>query len=134
MLRLILFVGTNLAIMLVLSVVVSLFGLDRWAYTHAGINLQGMLILCAVFGMGGSFRRLFLISFAFGCGVLLGAVVSLGYWGCFLETHFGNPFFPLMNSVFRSPEFNIESSRAFRFIQCLLPFASREGESRRRKV
>ena len=54
MLRLILFVGTNLAIMLVLSVVVSLFGLDRWAYSHAGINLQGMLVLCAVFGMGGS--------------------------------------------------------------------------------
>ena len=30
MLRLILFVGTNLAIMLVLSIVVSLFGLDRF--------------------------------------------------------------------------------------------------------
>src|ERR1700749_843756 len=42
MLRLLLFVGTTLAIMLVLSIVVSLFGLDRWAYSHAGINLQGM--------------------------------------------------------------------------------------------
>ncbi len=58
MLRILLFVGTNLAIMLVLSIVVSLFGLDRWAYSHAGINLQGMLILCAVFGMGGSFISL----------------------------------------------------------------------------
>jgi heat shock protein HtpX len=58
MLRVILFVATNLAIMLVLSVVVSLFGLDRWAYAHTGMNLQGLLVLCAVFGMGGSFLSL----------------------------------------------------------------------------
>ena len=58
MLRIILFVGTNLAIMLVLSIVVSIFGLDRWAYAHSGINLQGMLIMCAVFGMGGAFISL----------------------------------------------------------------------------
>src|ERR1700710_338720 len=58
MLRVILFVGTNLAIMLVLSIVVSIFGLDRWAYAHSGINLQGMLIMCAVFGMGGAFISL----------------------------------------------------------------------------
>jgi heat shock protein HtpX len=54
MLRILLFVGTNLAIMLVLSIVVSVFGIDRWAYQHGHIQLQGMLILCAVFGMGGS--------------------------------------------------------------------------------
>ncbi|MEP6484275.1 MAG: protease HtpX [Rudaea sp.] len=58
MLRIILFLGTNLAIMLVLSIVVSIFGLDRWAYAHSGINLQGMLIMCAVFGMGGAFISL----------------------------------------------------------------------------
>lgn len=58
MLRIILFLGTNLAIMLVLSIVVSIFGLDRWAYSHSGINLQGMLVLCAVFGMGGAFISL----------------------------------------------------------------------------
>jgi heat shock protein HtpX len=58
MLRVLLFVGTNLAIMLVLSIVVSLFGIDRWAYSHTGMNLQGMLVLCAVFGMGGSFISL----------------------------------------------------------------------------
>ena len=58
MLRILLFVGTNLAIMLVLGVVVSLFGLDRWAYSHTGMNLQGLLVLCAVFGMGGSFISL----------------------------------------------------------------------------
>ena len=58
MLRIILFLGTNLAIMLVLSIVVSIFGLDRWAYSHSGINLQGMLVMCAVFGMGGAFISL----------------------------------------------------------------------------
>ena len=58
MLRILLFLGTNLAIMLVLSIVVSLFGIDRWAYSHTGMNLQGMLVLCAVFGMGGSFISL----------------------------------------------------------------------------
>jgi heat shock protein HtpX len=58
MLRVILFLGTNLAIMLVLSVVVSIFGIDRWAYSHTGMNLQGMLVLCAVFGMGGAFISL----------------------------------------------------------------------------
>jgi heat shock protein HtpX len=58
MLRILLFVATNLAIMLVLSVVVSVFGLDRWAYQHGHIQLQGMLILCAVFGMGGAFISL----------------------------------------------------------------------------
>ena len=58
MLRVILFLGTNLAIMLVLGIVVSLFGIDRWAYSHTGMNLQGMLVLCAVFGMGGAFISL----------------------------------------------------------------------------
>ncbi len=58
MLRVILFLGTNLAIMLVLSVVVSIFGIDRWAYSHGGMNLQGMLVMCAVFGMGGAFISL----------------------------------------------------------------------------
>ena len=58
MLRILLFVGTNLAIMLVLSAVVTIFGLERWAYGHTGMHLQGMLILCAVFGMGGAFISL----------------------------------------------------------------------------
>ena len=58
MMRVILFLGTNLAIMLMLGAVVSIFGLDRWAYSHTGMNLQGMLVMCAVFGMGGAFISL----------------------------------------------------------------------------
>lgn len=60
MLRILLFVLTNLAIMLVLSVVASIFGLDRWAYAHAHINMTGLLVWCALFGMGGSFISLLL--------------------------------------------------------------------------
>ncbi len=60
MLRIVLFVLTNLAIMLVLSVVASIFGLDRWAYAHAHINMTGLLVWCALFGMGGSFISLLL--------------------------------------------------------------------------
>ncbi|HEX7915590.1 protease HtpX [Rudaea sp.] len=60
MLRIVLFLLTNLAIMLVLSVVASIFGLDRWAYAHSGINLAGMLVFCALFGVGGSLISLLL--------------------------------------------------------------------------
>ncbi|MEP6940105.1 MAG: protease HtpX [Rudaea sp.] len=60
MLRIVLFVITNLAIMLVLSLVASILGLDRWAYTHSGINLAGMLVFCAIFGVGGSLISLLL--------------------------------------------------------------------------
>ena len=58
MLRILLFLGTNLAIMLVLGIVCSIFGIDQWAYGKAGINLQGLLVMCAVFGMGGAFISL----------------------------------------------------------------------------
>jgi heat shock protein HtpX len=54
MLRIVLFVLTNLAIMLVLSVVAHLFGIDRWTATHAGISLPGLLAFCAIFGVGGA--------------------------------------------------------------------------------
>ncbi len=58
MMRILLFLGTNLAIMLVLGVVCSIFGIDRWAYSQTGINLTGLLVMCAVFGMGGAFISL----------------------------------------------------------------------------
>lgn len=53
--RIVLFLMTNLAVMLVLSVVLSVlftvFGLDR-------SSMQGLLVLAAVFGFGGSFISL----------------------------------------------------------------------------
>jgi hypothetical protein len=69
-----------------------------------------------ILGMGGSFRRLLIISFAFGLGVLLGAAISLGYWAWFLEAHFGDPFFPYFNEIFKSPLAPLNSARDEQFI------------------
>ena len=52
-----LFLLTNLAIMLVLSVVASLLGADRFL-TQNGLNLGSLLVFSAIFGMGGSFISL----------------------------------------------------------------------------
>lgn len=58
MLRIVLFLATNLAVMALLTIVVKLTGIDIYAQTRGGINLQGLLIMAAVFGMGGSFISL----------------------------------------------------------------------------
>jgi heat shock protein HtpX len=55
--RILLFVVTNIAIMLVLSVVLSVLGVDQFL-TQEGLNIGQLLIFCAVFGMGGSFLSL----------------------------------------------------------------------------
>jgi hypothetical protein len=46
----------------------------------------------------------------------LGFAVVAAPWSYRLEQMFGNPLFPLMNGVFRSPEFTTEPIRHFRFI------------------
>jgi heat shock protein HtpX len=51
--RAILFVGTNLAILLSLGVVVRLAGLDQWL-GNQGLNLPALLGFAAVFGFGGA--------------------------------------------------------------------------------
>lgn len=53
--RVILFVATNLGILVVLNIVIQLFGLDR-AIGQGGT--VGLLLLAAVFGMGGAFISL----------------------------------------------------------------------------
>ena len=58
MLRIILFLATNLAVMVLLTIVVKVTGLDVYAYNNGGLNLQGLLIMAAVLGMGGSFISL----------------------------------------------------------------------------
>ena len=52
--RIFLFLGTNLAVMAVLSVAIRLFGLDQ----YVGGSTAGMLIFAFVFGMAGSFISL----------------------------------------------------------------------------
>jgi heat shock protein HtpX len=55
--RIFLLIATNVAIMVVLSIVVSVFGLDRYL-TEQGLNLGGLLVFSAVFGFGGAFISL----------------------------------------------------------------------------
>ncbi|MEQ1897957.1 MAG: protease HtpX [Vicinamibacterales bacterium] len=55
--RIVLFLLTNLAVVLTLSVVVSLLGLDRYV-TDSGLNLGSLAMFCLVWGMGGAFISL----------------------------------------------------------------------------
>lgn len=55
MLRMLLFFGTNIAIMIVLSISMRLLGLDTALEQQGGgLNLNALLIFSAAFGMGGS--------------------------------------------------------------------------------
>jgi heat shock protein HtpX len=55
--RILLFVLTNLAVMLVLSVVVSVLGLNRFMSSQ-GLNLGTLLVFAAIMGFGGAFISL----------------------------------------------------------------------------
>jgi heat shock protein HtpX len=55
--RILLFLGTNLAVMLLLSVVTSVLGVNRWMMAN-GLDYTSLLIFCAIFGFGGSFFSL----------------------------------------------------------------------------
>ncbi len=55
--RIVLFLVTNLAIMLVLSIVINILGLNTWL-TANGINYTSLMLFCAVFGFGGAFISL----------------------------------------------------------------------------
>ena len=55
--RILYFLVTNIAILLVLSVAINVFGLEVYL-SQGGLNHQGLLIIAAVMGMGGSFISL----------------------------------------------------------------------------
>jgi heat shock protein HtpX len=55
--RVLLFLATNLAIVVVLSVVARLLGVDQWLAAQGG-SLAGLLVFAALFGFGGSFISL----------------------------------------------------------------------------
>jgi len=56
--RIALFIGTNLAVLLLLSIVCHLFGIDRIAAARGYGGMGGLLAYAAVFGMGGAFISL----------------------------------------------------------------------------
>lgn len=56
--RIFLFLATNIAVMLVLTVVLKLLGVDQRMLGSQGLNYQSLLIYAAVVGFGGSFISL----------------------------------------------------------------------------
>jgi heat shock protein HtpX len=54
--RVVLLIVTNIAVMVVLSIIVRLFGLDSYLSNTGGLG--GLLMFCAVFGFGGAFISL----------------------------------------------------------------------------
>jgi heat shock protein HtpX len=52
--RILLFIVTNLAVMVVLSIVLKLFGLDRAMYSQSGMSYGGLLVFSLVVGFAGS--------------------------------------------------------------------------------
>src|SRR4051812_8296250 len=81
--RIILFLATNLAVMLVLSVIVSVLGLDRFL-TAQGIDYPTLLVFSAVFGFGGSIFSLLIsksaAKWSTGARVIDGSEGSSEYW------------------------------------------------------
>jgi heat shock protein HtpX len=81
--RIVLFVATNLAIMIVLSIVVSVLGLDRWLMAE-GIDYTSLLVMSAIFGFGGSFISLllskWLAKMQAGVHLIDGSEGSTEYW------------------------------------------------------
>ncbi len=55
--RIIWFAAVNIAVLVVITVIVELFGLGRYL-TAYGMSLEGLLVLSAVFGFGGAFVSL----------------------------------------------------------------------------
>lgn len=56
--RIVLFLATNIAVLLLLSIVCRLLGIDQWAAANGYGGMTGMLVFAAVFGMGGAFISL----------------------------------------------------------------------------
>ena len=64
MLRIGLFLATNLAILIIASITMRLLGVDHYLQqSGGGINLTGLLIFCGIFGMSGAMISLFMSKF-----------------------------------------------------------------------
>jgi heat shock protein HtpX len=81
--RVLLLLATNIAVMLVLSIVASVFGLDQWL-AQEGINYTSLLVMSAIFGFGGAFISLLLSKFMakrmMGLHVIDGSEGTTEYW------------------------------------------------------
>ena len=81
--RIVLLLATNIAVLLVLSVVVSVLGVDRWLMAE-GIDYGSLLAFSAVFGFGGAFISLLMsktiAKWSVGAQVIDGSEGTTQYW------------------------------------------------------
>jgi len=81
--RVLLLIATNLAVMLVLSVVVSVLGVDRWLLAN-GIDYFSLLVMSAIFGFGGAFISLLMSKtmarWSVGAQTIDGSEGTTQYW------------------------------------------------------
>jgi heat shock protein HtpX len=81
--RVLLLIATNIAVMLVLSIVVSVLGVDRWLAAE-GINYGALLLMSAIFGFGGAFISLlmskWIAKMSVGAQTIDGSEGSSQYW------------------------------------------------------
>ena len=81
--RVLLLIVTNVAVMLLLSIVVSVLGLDRWL-TSNGIDYMSLLMLSAIFGFGGAFISLlmskWIAKMSVGAKTIDGSEGTTQYW------------------------------------------------------
>jgi heat shock protein HtpX len=81
--RVLLLIATNLAVMVVLSIVVSVLGFDRWL-TANGIDYFSLLVFSAIFGFGGAFISLLMsktiAKWSVGAQLIDGSEGTTQYW------------------------------------------------------
>jgi heat shock protein HtpX len=81
--RIFLFLATNLAVVLLLSVIINLFGLNRWLAAE-GIDYTSLLVFSAVVGFAGSFISLLMsktaAKWSTGAHVIDGSEGTTEYW------------------------------------------------------
>ena len=81
--RIVLFLATNLAVVVLLSVIINLFGLNQWL-TAQGIDYTGLLVFSAVVGFAGSFISLLMsktaAKWSTGAHVIDGSEGTNEYW------------------------------------------------------
>jgi heat shock protein HtpX len=81
--RIVLLIATNLAVMFLLSIVISVLGLDR-ALAQEGIQYVPLMIMAAIFGFGGAFISLliskWMAKMSTGAHVIDGSEGTTEYW------------------------------------------------------
>ena len=81
--RIILLIATNFAVVALLSVIISMLGLDR-ALAQEGLNVTALLVMAAIFGFGGAFISLLIskpvAKWSTGAQLIDGTEGTTQYW------------------------------------------------------